>query len=98
MIARPTNFIQRLAEWEAGLGLIGDFFRGAEITLLELEIYAYAHEAMLFPAADSYQEIRTWGPGGYRPPADAIFAPHGPRAALSMSLPSSYLTHGSSKT
>jgi hypothetical protein len=31
----------------------------------------------------------------YRPPADAIFAPHGPRAALSMSLPSSYLTHGS---
>jgi hypothetical protein len=47
--------------------------RGAEITLLELEIDAHPHEAMLFPAADSCQEprIRRTGVrmGGFIAPA-----------------------------
>ena len=32
----------------------------------------------------------------YRPSADAIFAPQGPRAALTIIFPSAHLTHGSS--
>jgi len=34
----------------------------------------------------------------YRPSADVIFAPQGPMAALTISLPSEQLAHGSSKT
>jgi hypothetical protein len=44
-------------------------------------------------------EAEPGGPGlSYRPSADAIFAPQGPRAALTISLPSAELAHGSSKT